>query len=110
MKQWTGSQAVLSDLLGEPIPSASVSDGYYSIKVGQAAAASGLKFLFTSEPTANVETVDGCSILGRYAVLSTTKPEAAASLALGEAGAHLRQALSWKAIPKTPKPHSYKKR
>lgn len=95
MREWTESRAVLSDLLGEPVVSASVSDGYYSRTVGRAAAASGLQYLFNSEATAKVDEVDGCSILGRYSILANTSAEEALDLAAGKLSAHLRQAVSW---------------
>lgn len=96
LRQWTLSRAILSDLLGEDVTTASVSDGYYSANVGRAAAAAGLKFLFNSEPTTDVASVHGCSILGRYSILTDTPVEEAAGLAAGRLGPHLRQAVSWK--------------
>jgi peptidoglycan/xylan/chitin deacetylase (PgdA/CDA1 family) len=96
MRQWTLSRAILSDLLGEDVTAASVSDGYYSANVGRAAAAAGLKFLFNSEPTTEVGSEHDCSILGRYSILADTSVEEAAGLAAGRLGPHLRQTLSWK--------------
>src|SRR5437762_845818 len=43
IREWSISCAILSDIVGERITTASVADGYYSRKVGQAAAASGLE-------------------------------------------------------------------
>jgi len=97
LREWTDSRAILSELLGEPVITASVSDGYYSAMVGRSAAASGLRFLFNSEPTARVQVVEGCSVLGRYSIVSTTTAAEAAALASGAIGAHLRQAISWNA-------------
>jgi peptidoglycan/xylan/chitin deacetylase (PgdA/CDA1 family) len=97
LAEWTESCATLSDLLNKNIATASVSDGYYSRKVGQAAAAAGLQFLFNSEPTQSVAQVDGCCILGRYAILSNTPSSEAAALAAGEWKSGLRQATSWQA-------------
>jgi peptidoglycan/xylan/chitin deacetylase (PgdA/CDA1 family) len=97
LAEWVESCAVLSDLLGQPIATASVSDGYYSRRVGQAAAAAGLRYLFNSEPTQIVEQVDGCALLGRYAILGTTQASEAAALASGEWKSGLRQAASWQA-------------
>lgn len=95
LAQWTQSRAILSELLGEPVIAASVSDGYYSAQVGRSAAAAGLKFLFTSEATRNAGSVDGCAILGRYSIQFDTPASEAAALASGQFGAHLRQAFSW---------------
>ncbi len=98
LRQWKVSRAILSDLLGEEVNTASVSDGYYSANVGRAAAAAGLKFLFNSEPTTEVGSVEGCSILGRYSILSDTPVEEAAGLAAGKLGPRLRQAVFLKAV------------
>jgi len=97
LAEWSESCVVLSDLLGERVATASVSDGYYSLAVAQAAAAAGLKFLFNSEPTQDVAQVDGCAILGRYAILAGTPAREAAALAAGEWQSGMRQAASWKA-------------
>ncbi len=97
LAEWVDSCAVLSDLLGAPIATASVSDGYYSRQVGRAAAAAGLKFLFNSEPTTGVMQVDGCSILGRYAILRSTDASEAGALASGDWKSGMRQAASWRA-------------
>lgn len=96
LAEWVESRAVLSELLGETVDCASVSDGYYSRRVGEAAAAAGLKFLFNSEPTQTILQVDGCSVLGRYSILATTKASEAAGLAEGgwRCG---KQAASWRA-------------
>jgi saccharopine dehydrogenase-like NADP-dependent oxidoreductase len=53
LREWKESCAKLSDILQEPVVTASVADGYYSRKVGKAAAAAGIQVLFTSEPSAN---------------------------------------------------------
>jgi peptidoglycan/xylan/chitin deacetylase (PgdA/CDA1 family) len=95
ISQWTDSRATLSELLGELVTTASVSDGYYSAQVGRSAADAGLQFLFNSEPTAYVSVVDGCSVLGRYSMVSSTTAEEAGALAAGAMGAYLRQAISW---------------
>jgi peptidoglycan/xylan/chitin deacetylase (PgdA/CDA1 family) len=96
IRQWTVSREILSDLLGEPVLTASVSDGYYSTLVGRSAAASQLKYLFNSEPTSSLAIEDSCSILGRYSILSNTAANVAAALATGTLGSHLKQAISWK--------------
>lgn len=72
LREWKDSCAILSEILQEPVVTASVADGYYSRKVGRAAAAAGIQVLFTSEPSARIAQVDGCMILGRYAIQSHT--------------------------------------
>lgn len=64
--EWSRSCAVLADVIGQPVTSASVPGGFYSTAVARAAAQSGIQLLFNSEPTTSEFQVDGCWILGRY--------------------------------------------
>lgn len=97
LDEWTRSRAILEDLLGEPVLSASVADGYYSRKVGRSAAAAGFQYLFNSEPTIHVGSEDGCQIIGRYAILHDTSASEAASLAGGSLIPRMRQSALWTA-------------
>src|SRR5437867_4850213 len=54
--------------LGEPVTAASVPGGCYSRRVAAAAAAGGIKALFTSEPITTAHHVDGCVGFGRYTI------------------------------------------
>ena len=76
---------------------ASVADGYYSRKVGKAAAAAGIQVLFTSEPSAKVASVDGCLILGRYSIQSQTPAGVSGAIAARNQWPRLRQAILWQA-------------
>jgi peptidoglycan/xylan/chitin deacetylase (PgdA/CDA1 family) len=96
-KEWSDSCAILSDILNEPVKVASVPNGYYLQKVGQAAAETGIEVLFTSEATAVSQVVDGCLILGRYLIRSNTLAEEAGALAAGSAWPRWNQALVWNA-------------
>lgn len=93
--QWAESCQVLSAITGEPVRTASVAGGYYSPRVGRAAAACGIEVLFTSEPTATVRNEDGCMILGRYAIRRSTPPAVAAALADGARRPCFQQAAFW---------------
>ena len=95
IEEWSTSVAILSDMLDEPVTIASVPGGYYSKKVAESAATSGIKALFTSEPTAWCYRVNGCLVLGRYTVLRGVAPEVSAGLASGELLPRLRQSLFW---------------
>jgi peptidoglycan/xylan/chitin deacetylase (PgdA/CDA1 family) len=95
VREWSESRARLSDILGEQVKTASVADGYYSAKVGKAAAACGLEVLFTSEPTAATSLVDGCLILGRYSVQKHTPSAVSGAIAVGRRGCRWRQAAEW---------------
>jgi peptidoglycan/xylan/chitin deacetylase (PgdA/CDA1 family) len=96
-KEWSDSCAILSDILSEPVKVASVPNGYYSQKVGQAAAEAGIEVLFTSEATAVSQVVDGCLILGRYLIRSNTRAEVAGALAAGSLWPRWKQLLLWNA-------------
>jgi len=60
---------------------ASVPGGDISPAVLESAAAAGLQYLFTSEPSLVPHLVDGCRVLGRYHVKVGTAPERIAALA-----------------------------
>ena len=93
--EWSESVAVLSDILGEPVRSASVPGGFYAPRVAEAAAAAGIRALFTSEPTTQVTEVAGCLVLGRYTVYRGLSAEYAGELAAGSRLALARQQLLW---------------
>ncbi|MGA2135613.1 MAG: polysaccharide deacetylase family protein [Bryobacteraceae bacterium] len=97
LREWKESCAILSGILQEPVVTASVADGYYSRKVGRAAAEAGIQVLFTSEPSARVARVDGCLVLGRYAIQSRTPAGISGSIAAGHKWPRWRQAMLWQA-------------
>lgn len=80
LDEWQRSRAVLSEIIGHPIATASVPGGFYSREVARAAAASGIEVLFNSEPTTGLFDVDGCLIVGRYNVYRGMPASDAASL------------------------------
>lgn len=94
-EEWRRSVQGLEEILGHPVTAASVPGGAYSRKVAQAAAASGLRILFTSEPVLQDHVVDGCRVLGRFTIRSGVSPAAAAALARGAHGPSLRQYAAW---------------
>jgi|ERR1051326_3142759 peptidoglycan/xylan/chitin deacetylase (PgdA/CDA1 family) len=93
--EWTESVIRLSDILGERVEMGSVPGGYYSKKVAKAAALAGIRTLFTSEPTLNAHSVDGCVVVGRFTVRQGTSAEIAAALARADYIPRLKQSLSW---------------
>lgn len=96
-REWGESVRVLSAILGEPVTTASVPGGYYARRVAVAAAAAGIRTLFTSEPVAHVGQVDGCAVVGRYTLRRWSPPDAAARLAAGRRAPRYRQWLVWNA-------------
>jgi hypothetical protein len=95
-KEWSESCAILADILGEKISTASVPDGYYSWNVGRNAAAAGLEVLFTSEATTTVSVVRNCLIFGRYSIQIHTPPEVSGAIASSQIWPRWRQTLLWK--------------
>jgi hypothetical protein len=94
--EWRRSCDVLSDILGEPVSTASVPGGYYCRRVARAAAAAGLRTLYNSEPTLRLRHVDGCQVIGRYTVYKGMTASEAAALVGRRPWRRLRQALAWK--------------
>jgi len=66
--EWADSRRRLEDLLGRAVITGSVPGGYFSRDVARAAADTGLRTLFTSEPTAEPAVVDECTLLGRFTI------------------------------------------
>lgn len=98
LTEWGASVETLSEIIGEPVTTASVPGGYYSRDVGRAAAASGIAVLFTSEPIVSVRAVaDSCLLVGRFSILGGTSPETAGRLASGELSPRLTQLATWNA-------------
>jgi peptidoglycan/xylan/chitin deacetylase (PgdA/CDA1 family) len=95
--EWRASAAVLSDLLDGPVTTGSVPGGWYSGQVGRAAAAAGLRLLFTSEPVRTITQVDGCLIAGRHALRRNESTARAAALAGGSPVAWGRGRVAWRA-------------
>lgn len=97
MREWKESLDVLSDILGERVRVASVPGGFYSRRVAETAARSGIKALFTSEPTMRCSMVDDCLVLGRYGIQNWMTAQVAAAIAVGHITPRLKQSLLWKA-------------
>jgi peptidoglycan/xylan/chitin deacetylase (PgdA/CDA1 family) len=96
-EEWTKSVLILCDILGEKVDVASVPGGYYSAGVARTASSSGIRTLFTSEPTARLHNVDGCLVIGRYAVMQGMSPLAVAAIASGRISPRVQQSLLWNA-------------
>ena len=99
-REWDESVSVLSDLLGERVRTASVPGGQYSRQVAEAAAATGIETLFTSEPTTRCAQVENCLVIGRYAIRRWMTPAVVAAMASGQFAPRFRQWLWWE-IKKT---------
>lgn len=74
-REWFRSRCVLEDLLGHPVTVASVPGGYFSAAVARTAAESGIRLLFTSEPTIRMRTVSDCMVAGRFTIRAGSRPD-----------------------------------
>jgi peptidoglycan/xylan/chitin deacetylase (PgdA/CDA1 family) len=66
--EWADSRRRLEDLLNHAVTVGSVPGGYFSSDVARAASETGLRTLFTSEPTVKPSIVDECTLVGRFTV------------------------------------------
>jgi peptidoglycan/xylan/chitin deacetylase (PgdA/CDA1 family) len=72
--EWRRSLAVLQDIVGHAVTSASVPGGYFSSGVARAAATAGVETLFTSEPITRVSDAGRCAITGRFTIRASSPP------------------------------------
>ena len=97
LSEWSESVSRLSDILGAPVRVGSVPGGGYSRRVARAAAAGGLRTLFTSEPVVRTSVVDGCMVVGRFTLRSDSRPALARRYAAGNRRARLASWVAWNA-------------
>lgn len=95
--EWTRSRERLEDILGHQVVTASVPGGFYSRRVADAAVEAGVRSLFTSEPVVRSHVIDGCEIIGRFAIRHTTRPRRCASLVGGSPWPRWAALADWKA-------------
>ena len=95
IREWKDSCAILADIVGSEIRTASVAGGYYSRKVAEAASLAGLQVLFTSEPVSRTALVDGCLVLGRYSIQSFTAPVDSGAIVAGSRCPRWKQLFLW---------------
>jgi peptidoglycan/xylan/chitin deacetylase (PgdA/CDA1 family) len=95
--EWSESVAILSDIVGSAITTASVPGGWYSRQVTQTAAESGISVLFNSEPKTRAKAVDRTTVFGRFAMFADTPASVCGAFAAGERWLIARQKLVWNA-------------
>lgn len=93
--EWRDSVARLSEAIGAQVDVASIPGGFYSPAVAASAFDSGIRYLFTSEPTTRVVRRGDAWLIGRYALQRGMGPDAAAAFAQGSGTARQRQWLLW---------------
>jgi hypothetical protein len=95
--EWQRSVLSLAEILGEPVPVASVPGGYFSRQVARSAARAGVRLLFHSEPVVRPQTVDGCLVLGRFTVKRGHQPRRSAAIVGGDRPTRMREYCFWNA-------------
>ena len=94
--EWSESVEMLSSIIGAPVVTASVPSGFYATRVARAAAAAGIRRLFTQQPTTRPEQVFGCEVIGRFTIRTWTSAERVRALASGCLRPRLEEALFWR--------------
>lgn len=97
LEEWSASAAELADIVSATATTGSVPGGATSREVTLAARDAGLRVLFNSQPTTLTSDVDGCVVLGRFAVRNGTSAQRAAALVHGLGAARLLQSTEWAA-------------
>jgi peptidoglycan/xylan/chitin deacetylase (PgdA/CDA1 family) len=96
-REWTDSRQRLADVLGRAVTAGSVPGGYFSPAVARAARQSGLRTLFTSEPTTRPSTIDGCRIAGRFTIRRGHRPDMARRFTSDAPWARCKAWIGWNA-------------
>jgi peptidoglycan/xylan/chitin deacetylase (PgdA/CDA1 family) len=96
LREWCDSVRVLSSIAGSAILTASVPSGFYSPRVARAAAAAGIRQLFTQRPTTRTVDTFGCEVMGRFTLRSWTPAPRVQALAAGHLRPRLEDVLSWR--------------
>jgi peptidoglycan/xylan/chitin deacetylase (PgdA/CDA1 family) len=96
-EEWTTSRAVLADIIGSAVDTASLPGGDFAPAVAEAAAEAGFTQLFTSEPAWADRAGHGLMLRGRFTIQRWTTARTAAALAAGHTLACARQTLVWNA-------------
>jgi peptidoglycan/xylan/chitin deacetylase (PgdA/CDA1 family) len=108
-REWIGSRDRLTEILGEPPVLASVPGGFVSRDVVEGARQAGYRILLTSEPSTRAVRYGTLTVVGRFAVWSTTPAARAAAYASESRTAAARLWLEWnaKGLAKRITPRAY---
>ena len=93
-REWQESSVRLGDILGTPPTIAAIPGGLLTTPLVESAARAGYRVLLTSEPRSTMRRVGPISVIGRFAIWSTTPAAMAAKYARGEALAGWRLLLN----------------
>ena len=93
--EWRTSVEILEQIVGHPVATGSVPNGFADDKVVETAAAAGIRLLYTSVPTARRRRHAGVELVGRFAVLRSHDRERVADLVAGRRAPRVRQQVRW---------------
>lgn len=96
-REWAESRNRLEEILGSAVSYGSIPGGYYSDAVAEAAAESGYRLLFTSEPRRQPWSHREVLLSGRFSIVRHTPAGVATALARGEMLSCARQRALWTA-------------
>jgi peptidoglycan/xylan/chitin deacetylase (PgdA/CDA1 family) len=96
-REWSDSRQRLEDIVDHPVTVGSVPGGYFSRAVADAAAAAGLRTLYTSEPTTRSSIVDDLRIVGRFTLRRGHPPDMALRFASAAPWARCSAWVGWNA-------------
>jgi peptidoglycan/xylan/chitin deacetylase (PgdA/CDA1 family) len=102
LAEWRTSREILEQIVGQPVTTGSVPNGFTDDKVVESAAAAGIRVLYTSVPVARRRRHAGVELVGRFAVLRSHDGDRVAGLLAGRRAPRLRQQVRWYglALPK----------
>jgi peptidoglycan/xylan/chitin deacetylase (PgdA/CDA1 family) len=95
LEEWSTSIHTLQDLIGDPVTVGAVPGGLSSTKVVRAAAACGIRHLFTSLSTEGARQVHSCEVLGRFPMLGSTRSATVGGLVAGNPAVRWSQQMVW---------------
>jgi peptidoglycan/xylan/chitin deacetylase (PgdA/CDA1 family) len=95
LREWRESRAALEQVLGAEVRLASVPGGYHSAAAAATAAEAGIRWLFTSEPSARVTMTGDCAVVGRFTLRRGSSPAQALAFATGRGRARGVAAVTW---------------
>ena len=95
--EWSESRMKLEDILGRAVTVGSVPGGYFSTAVAKAAVDTGLRTLFTSEPTTRASAFEACVLIGRFTIRRGHPHDMARRFAASAPWARCRAWAGWNA-------------
>jgi len=96
-REWSDSRQRLEDIVDHPVTVGSVPGGYFSRAVAAAAAAAGLRTLYTSEPTTRPSMLDDLCVVGRFTIRRRHRADMARRFASAAPWARCGAWIGWNA-------------